>query len=115
MRLLKTALIACLGLGMTTLGARALDLEIANKSKTIIHHIFLSEVDAKNWGDDQLGDEDDDTIDPGGSYTVTDIEAGKYDLKLVASDGTSCIVKSVRFGVDKVWTITEAMLDSCAN
>lgn len=117
---LKPALIVGLALaglasGMMTFGALALDLDIANTSKTPIHHIYLSAVGEKNWGDDELGDEDDDTIEPGASYTVTDIEAGKYDLKLVASDGTACIVPNVRFGTDKVWTITEAMLDNCNN
>ena len=106
---------ASLAFAMMPFGALALDLDIANKSKTTIHHIYLSAVGEKNWGDDQLGDEDDDTIDPGGSYTVSDIEAGKYDLKLVASDGTACVVSNVRFGTDKVWTITEAMLDNCSN
>ena len=105
--------ILCAGVMLAASSALALDLEVSNSSKTTIHHIYLSAVGAKNWGDDQLGDSDDDTIEPGDSYTIEDIEPGRYDLKLVAQDGTACIVSNVRFGTDKTWTITEAMLDSC--
>lgn len=91
----------------------ALDFDVENNSKTTIHHLYLSATDETKWGDDQLGDDNDDTIEPGDSYTVEDIEPGRYDIKLVTADGTQCIVKNVRFGTDKVWTITEAMLDSC--
>ncbi len=94
-------------------GALALDVEVANKSKTTIAHIYISEVDSNKWGDDQLGDDDDDVIEPGDSYTVEDIEPGRYDLKLVASDKTTCVVHNQRIGSDKTWTVTEEMLDSC--
>ena len=93
--------------------ALALDLEIVNQSRTTIQHLYLSAAGERAWGDDQLGEGEDDTIDPGDSYTVTDIEPGRYDLKLVARDGTTCIISDQRFGTDKVWTVTEAMLDTC--
>ena len=113
MRKLTLALLASLALAASSIGARALDLEVSNESKTTIHHIYMSAVGEQKWGDDQLGDGDEDTIDPGDTYTLSDIEPGKYDLKLVASDGTVCVIGNVRFGTDKVWTVTEAMLDSC--
>lgn len=113
MRKIALVFLACTGLVATSIIARALDLEVANESKTTIHHIYLSAVGEKNWGDDQLGDGEDDTIDPGDSYTMSDIDPGRYDLKLVASDGTVCVVGNVRFGADKVWTVTEGMLDTC--
>ena len=115
MRKLSLALLAALALGASTLSARALDLEVSNQSKTTIHHIYLSAVGEKKWGEDQLGDTDEDTIDPGDTYTISDIEPGRYDLKLVSSDKTVCVIANVRFGTDKTWTVTEAMLDSCNN
>lgn len=114
MRRLILAFAAATLAGSAALPAFALDLEVANNSKTTIRHIYMSETGAKKWGDDQLGDGDDDTIDPGDTYTLNDIDAGRYDLKLVAADGTECIVPDVDFANDKIWTITEAVLSSCA-
>ena len=113
MRKLVIAFAASAALLATCPGARALDLELENRSKTSIQHLYLSAVGEKKWGDDQLGDGSDDTVDPGDSYTLSEIEPGRYDLKLVAGDGTECVIPNVRFGDDKVWTVTEKMLDSC--
>ena len=113
MRRFSLTFLAALALVATSIGVRALDLELSNASKTPLHHLYFSTVGEKNWGEDQLGDTDEDVVGPGDSYTLTDIEPGKYDLKLVASDGTECVLGNVRFGVDKTWTVTEAMLDSC--
>ncbi len=93
--------------------ALAVDIEVVNKSKTAIHHVYVSEPDKDTWGDDQLGDDDDDIVKPGESFTIEDLDAGRYDLKLVAADKTVCVIKNVRVGSDKVWTITEEMLDKC--
>ena len=42
------------------------------------------------------------------------VEASASNFKLVAADGTECIVPDVDFANDKIWTITEALLSSCA-
>ncbi len=115
MRKLSLALLSAVALAMSGMAARALDLEVSNESKTAIHHIYMSAVGEKNWGEDQLGDSDEDTIDPGDTYTINDISPGNYDLKLVATDKTVCVIGNVRFGTDKTWTVTEAMLDKCNN
>lgn len=104
---------AVAGLLLTAGSARAFDLEVQNESKTKITHLFMSAIDEKNWGEDQLGENDQDTIDPADSYTIEDIEPGIYDLKIVAEDGASCVIGHVRFAEGKVWTVTEALLDSC--
>ena len=43
-----------LSLGLIT-SANALELNVTNKSKTAIHHLYLSASSQKNWGPDQLG------------------------------------------------------------
>jgi hypothetical protein len=93
--------------------SKAIELEVQNNSKTKIVHLYMSAVDEKKWGEDQLGEDDQDTIDPADSYTIEDIEPGVYDLKLVAEDGTACVLAHVRFAQGKVWTITEELLDTC--
>lgn len=104
---------AIAGLLLSVGSARAFELEVQNDSKTKITHLYMSAIDEKNWGEDQLGENDQDTIDAADSYTIEDIEPGIYDLKIVAEDGTSCVLGHVRFAEGKVWTITEALLDSC--
>jgi hypothetical protein len=93
--------------------AHAIDLEVDNNSSSTIQHLYISGVGESRWGPDQLGERRRDVIRPGGSFTVYNIDAGRYDLKLVAEDGTACVIKNQRVGQDKVWTVTEAMLDDC--
>ena len=108
---LATATVFALGLGLSS--AKAIELEVQNNSKTKIVHLFMSGIDEQKWGEDQLGENDDDTIDPADSYTIEDIEPGIYDLKVVAADGTTCVLSHIRFSAGKIWTIDEALLDSC--
>jgi hypothetical protein len=90
--------------------AAAEDLQIVNKSKSEIHHLYVSAAASKKWGDDQLGDE---TIDPGDIFTLHKIPTGVYDLKLVDEDDTECVVTNVNFDESKVWTVTQKVLSSC--
>ena len=94
--------------------AQAHDLDIVNKSKTAIHHLYLSSTTDREWGPDQLGDGDNDVVNPGETFTLTDIERGHFDVKLVAEDDTECEVEDANFNEGKEWVITERMLDKCA-
>ena len=94
--------------------AQAHDLDVVNKSKTAIHHLFLSSAKDSEWGPDQLGDKGSDVVSPGETFTLTGIERGRFDVKLVAEDETECVIENANFNEGKVWTITEAMLDACA-
>jgi hypothetical protein len=103
--------------GLLSLGlmssAYALKLQVVNKSKTSVHHLYLSEAGAKHWGPDQLGSGSDDTVEPGSKFTLHGIEAGDYDLKLVTEEGTECEIDGAEFDESKEWVITEHMLDKC--
>lgn len=88
-------------------------LKVVNKSTKTIYHLYLSDASSDEWGDDQFGDNEDDTVAPGGSFTLTDIEPGKYDVKLVTKSGAECEVDDVEFDADYVWTVTNGMLKSC--
>jgi len=99
-----------LSLGLIT-SANALELNVTNKSKTAIHHLYLSASSQKNWGPDQLGKE---TVEPGEQFKLHGIEAGKYDVKVVTEDDAECEVDDADFDSSMVWTITEHMLAKCA-
>lgn len=64
-------------------------VELVNKSKFEIHHLYLSPTDTDDWGPDQLGKH---VIETGGSFTLTDIDCDAYDVKLVDEAGDECIV-----------------------
>ncbi len=104
--------IALLSVGMIS-SAYALHLEVSNKSKASIHHLYVSDSGSKAWGPDQLGSGSDDTVDPGHKFTLHGIEAGTYDVKLVTEDGTECEVDGVEFDESKVWVVTEGILAKC--
>ena len=110
LRLVLLSLSAALALPAS---AVALELDIVNEFHTSLHHLYLSEVDSHRWGPDQLGDRRRDTVEPGEKFTLTRIAPGRYDLKLVAGDGTECVIGNQRIGSDKAWTVTESTLDHC--
>jgi len=100
---------AVLSFGIAT-SASALQLQVINKSKTSIHHLYVSAANQKAWGPDQFGDA---AVEPGSQFNLHGIEAGTYDVKLVAEDGTECEVDGAEFDESKEWVITERMLDKC--
>lgn len=84
---------------------------IVNKSKYAIHHFYLAFWDDRNWGPDQLGK---DTIEPGESFTLTDIDCDWYDIQLVDEDGDECVVEDIDLcGDSEKWVITNNDLLKC--
>ncbi len=67
------------------------NITFRNSSNWVITHLYLSPVEQNTWGPDQLGAE---VIRTGGSFTVTGIPCGNYDLKLVDEDRDECIVRN---------------------
>ena len=95
--------------------AFAYQLQVVNKSKTSIHHLYVSPAKHKSWGPDQLGNGDDDTIEPGHQFNLHHISPGTYDVKLVTEDDTECEIDDVDFDESKQWVISERTLDKCGD
>jgi hypothetical protein len=55
-------------------------LTVVNQSSEAAHSIFLREAGTSEWGNDLYNDPQNPWISSGGSYTVTGIEPGIYDL-----------------------------------
>ena len=105
-----------LGLGFISNNAFAspgISIKFANKSDYSIHHIYLTETKEKEWGPDQLGDEDNSVIEPGETFTLTDIAPNKYDVMLVDEDKDECIVSGVKIAANETVEITNADLIGC--
>lgn len=114
MKTLVTVATIALCLGFAS-RADALQLQVVNKSKTTISHLYVSSAHQKAWGPDQLGEGNEDTIEPGHQFNLHHIDRGTYDVKLVAEDGTECEVDDVEFDESKQWVISERTLDKCGD
>ena len=108
----RIATCCILSLGVMS-SAFALELQVSNKSKASLHHLYLSASSQKDWGPDQLGSGSSDTVEPGATFTLHGIQAGTYDVKIATQDGTECEVTGATFNDSKEWVITEHMLDKC--
>lgn len=86
-------------------------VKIINQSKWEIHQIYFASTSDRVWGDDYLGE---DVLAKGDSLTLTDIECGDYDIKVVDEDGDECIIEEVSLcGEDAYWKITDKDLLEC--
>jgi len=110
---MKKFAVACV-LGSLLLAAPALaaTVRIVNSSAWEIHHLYLSPSDTVNWGPDQLGD----AIIAGdnGTFTLTNIPADDYDIRIVDEDGDECVIEDVDIDADhETWSITSKDLLAC--
>ena len=60
-------------------------LDIINDSEISVCYVYLSPTKSDEWGEDQLGEEN--MIDGGESFTITNIPSGTYDLLAEDCDG----------------------------
>lgn len=105
-----------LGLGFVAQSASAGDkvsIKFTNKSDFSIHHIYLSETKENEWGPDQLGDKHSDVVEPGSSFTLTDIKPNKYDIKIVDEDEDECVVGGVKVAASENVILTNKDLVGC--
>jgi hypothetical protein len=67
------------------------NITFRNSSNWVITRLYISPVSQNTWGPDQLGAS---VIRTGGSFTLTSIPCGSYDLKIVDEDNDECIVRN---------------------
>jgi len=78
-------------------------ITIVNKCTFNIDQIYLSHISDDQWGEDILGSSD--VLEPDASVEV-EIDCDEWDVKLVAPDGSTCIVKAVQVCEADTWEIT---------
>ncbi len=84
-----------------------------NQSNWAIHELYFSPTDEADWGPDQLGRR---TIETGGRFTLTGVECGTWDVRVVDEDGDVCIIRSVALcGDTDRWVIKDRDLLACQN
>lgn len=80
------------GSGTTAVASSDSNITFRNSSNWTIMRLYMSAVEQNTWGPDQLGTS---VIRTGGSFTLTSIPCGNYDLKIVDEDNDECILRNV--------------------
>jgi hypothetical protein len=84
---------------------------IVNNSSWAIQEMYFSPTRESEWGDDQLGQQ---TIQPGGQFTLTGLPCNKWDVRVVDEDGDECVVENVGLcGDTDKWVIKDSDLLAC--
>jgi hypothetical protein len=73
----------------------------------------MSPAGADNWGPDQCKNDRDGTVDHDERLRITDIEPGRYGVKLADKIGRVCIVRDVEVRDGAVFSIEERQLTNC--
>lgn len=109
---MKTWRFVLAALACSPMIASAATVEFVNQSSWEIHEIYFSPASNRNWGDDYLGSE---VLEKGDALTLTDIEAGTWDVMLVDEDGDECVLEDIDYGRSDRdrWVITDKDLLTC--
>lgn len=90
--------------------ASAIEVEFVNKSSWVITEVYFSSAKEKNWGEDFLGAE---VLGNGDALTLSDVKAGKWDVKIVDEDDDVCILENVAITKNDKWVIDDEDLLGC--
>ena len=86
---------------------------VNNSTSREIVHVYLSHVDAEDWGGNQLGES---TISPGQSSTVSNFTCDQQQIKVIGEDQDGCFSSSVvNCGGNATWTFTNDTARDCGN
>ena len=88
-------------------------VNIANNSNREVRNVYLSHVDADDWGANQLGDA---TIPAGQSFNLDNVACDQQQVKVIAEDSDGCFISTVlTCGSSTTWTITNNSARDCGN
>ncbi len=107
---MKKFALACLLIVAAAIPALAASLVVINSSDYVIHQLYVSPADDRNWGKDQLGKQ---TVGRAERFTLRNIPDGNYDLKIVDEDDDECIIRNVRIVGDMQWMLTDTIIENC--
>lgn len=86
-------------------------LTISNFSQSQIHHLYIAESYADDWGADRLRGR---VLTNTQSFTVGNIPCDVFDVKIVDQDGDECIYEEVELCAGTThWRLTDKDLQEC--
>lgn len=90
--------------------ASALSLTLQNQTGKELHELYFAPAGEEDWGPDQLGDE---VVENNGSFALTNIPKGKYDVLFVDEEGSKCGVRDVDFTGSETFAMTKSLMKGC--
>lgn len=107
--------ILCIGLfalaALSSARTATTSVNIVNNSSKEIRNVYLSHVNADDWGANQLGDA---TIQPGQSFTLNNVACDQQQVKVIAENQDGCFLSTVvACGDNAGWTITNNTAADC--
>jgi hypothetical protein len=91
-----------------TASAQSETFRISNESSYRIDHVYMTSSGYNRWGGDVLYG----YLHPDHQLDLQ-VEAGRYDVKVVDSDGDSCVIAGVDVYEGEVWHLTNSRLLAC--
>ena len=92
-------------------GPLTASIRIVNNSSRTFRNVYLSHVDADDWGTNQLGEA---TIAAGESFTISNVSWDQQQVKVIAEDQDGCFLSGVvTVGDNSTWTITNETSADC--
>jgi hypothetical protein len=101
---------------LSLVSARAADrkgMRLWNLTLHTIVTLQMSPTGQRAWGRDQCENDRDHEVDHDERLRITDIEPGRYDLRVKDKSGRVCIVKNVDVKDGAIFTIEEKDLSNC--
>lgn len=91
--------------------ATSTSVNIVNSSSRTIRNVYLSHVDADDWGSNQLGES---TIASGQSFNLNISSWDQQQVKVVGEDSDGCFLSTVvTSGQNETWTINNDTARDC--
>ena len=89
----------------------ATSVNIVNNSSRDVRNVYLSHVDADDWGADILTNG---SITPGHSATLNNLACDQQQVKVIGEDQDGCFLSTVvTCGESATWTITNTTAADC--
>jgi len=87
-------------------------VNVLNNSSREIRNVYLSHVDADDWGADQLTT----PIAAGQSFNLTNLACDQQQTKVIGEDVDGCFLSTVvTCGSSSTWTVTNDTSRDCGN
>jgi hypothetical protein len=84
-----------------------------NLTVNTITALQMSPAGKQEWGINQCKNDRDGTVDHDERLRITDVSAGRYDVRLVDKAGRTCIVRDIDVKEGAVFIIEEKQLTDC--
>lgn len=84
-----------------------------NTASTDFKGLYLAPAGTESWGPNQALNDKDKSLDASERLTLTGVSPGGYNVKLVTTDGRTCLLKNIDLTKDNSFDIRDAQLTDC--